>query len=261
MTGIYFDIDDTLYDRQGLLIQAGQEALTWAAARAFGRKPGSRSLDLCPGLDQKEFVRIFYIKSDENFSLVENGTITARQSNVWRLEETFKAMGLPCPEGTGDLFADRYTYLQNHITLAPFLAEMFKRLRLAHVPVGILTNGESDHQWKKVRMLGLDRWIPENLAVVSGDVGISKPDAGIFRAAEQAMGLAPENLWLAGDSLKHDILGAKAAGWHTIWLDRRGAIGTSASADGYPESAAVSDLRADTEEALARMVLSDIFSL
>lgn len=197
-------------------------------------------------------------------------------------------MGIKCLAAGGDFsgdgpavpgrdrrrFADRYTYLQNHITLSPVMEDMLKELHFRQIPVGILTNGESDHQWKKVRMLGLRRWIPESYVIVSGDLGVSKPDEAIFRAAEHAMGLDPQDLWMVGDSLKHDILGAGAAGWHTLWLDRRG-TGSKAesrsskireaasrsskareaeSRDGF--AAGRADIRVETEEALAEAVVS-----
>lgn len=244
--GIFFDIDDTLYSRRALLLQAAREAVEFAQGRAAvsgssleqtaspdKQAPASASLSF----DEQEFMRIFYIKSDENFPLVESGQITPLESNIWRLEETFRALHLPCPAGTGSFFAERYSYLQDHITLPPDLLDMFEGLMPYTAPsghmtpggnilclrLGILTNGESAHQRKKIKMLGLDRFIPEDRIVVSGDVGISKPEEGIFRAAEKVMDLPQGRIWLAGDSLKHDIGGAKAAGWHTIWMDRSGA--------------------------------------
>lgn len=241
MTGIFFDIDDTLYSRRALLIQAAEETYVHAAGPSI-----IADRDTFPG---ETFLKIFYIKSDENFSLVESGAITAEESNVWRLEQTFLAMGLPCPPGTGSFFARRYTYLQNHITLSPVLEDMFTELAAyagtctvpadsnagtGPVPalrLGVLTNGPSDHQWNKYRMLGLERYIPEKYVVVSADAGFSKPEKEIFRAAEKVIGLPPERLWLVGDSKKHDIEGAKSAGWHTVWLDRSIGGSSSASAD------------------------------
>ncbi len=259
MTGILFDIDDTLYSRKDLLVRSAEE--TYARTSGVGKE-----------LDGETFLEIFYRKSDENFALVESGAITALESNIWRLEETFRAMDLPCPEGAGRFFAERYSYLQDHITLSPVLERMMEKLksRSAYgsmdispdagcdsgrplLRLGVLTNGESAHQWKKYDMLGLERYIPEKYVIVSGDVGISKPETGIFRAAEEVMGLPPENLYLAGDSLKHDIEGAAKAGWHTVWFDRSRKGSPEASAD---QSAWKADFRVTDEEELAAVLLS-----
>ena len=35
------------------------------------------------------------------------------------------------------------------------------------------------------------------------------------------MWLKPDELWMIGDSYKHDITGAIDSGWHTVWINRR----------------------------------------
>lgn len=52
--------------------------------------------------------------------------------------------------------------------------------------------------------------------IVSADIGIEKPDPGIFRAAEAAFGHAPESCLHVGDSRHHDLTGARDAGWAAI---------------------------------------------
>lgn len=55
--------------------------------------------------------------------------------------------------------------------------------------------------------------------VVSGQVGLNKPDARIFRQGELAARF-PHMIWMVGDNPQADIAGAKAAGWHTIQVHR-----------------------------------------
>jgi putative hydrolase of the HAD superfamily len=40
--------------------------------------------------------------------------------------------------------------------------------------------------------------------------------------AERQLGLAPGACVLVGDHPLNDVIGAKRAGWHAIWLDRDG---------------------------------------
>lgn len=57
---------------------------------------------------------------------------------------------------------------------------------------------------------------------VSGDVGVNKPERGIFEHAMKKMGMQnPEDIVYVGDSYEKDILGATGAGWNAIWLERR----------------------------------------
>ena len=63
--------------------------------------------------------------------------------------------------------------------------------------------------------LGLGRYFAG--ALVSGEVGLCKPDPRIFRRAE-ALANFPTRLWMVGDNPAADIRGAKAAGWGAIHL-------------------------------------------
>ena len=205
MTGIVFDIDDTLYNRQ--------ELFTLAAENVVGTKIE----------DPKEFVRIFYEKSDLNTADLEAGKITTLECNGWRFEETFKTLGLPYEAGDGLKAAEAYYESQSHIHVSPGMKIVLDKLSAdSSIALGVLTAGKSSHQWRKFDVLELDTWVARDHVIVAGDVGISKPDVKIFRMMEERLGLEPSDIWMIGDSYKHDIEGAMNAGWHAIWLDREG---------------------------------------
>jgi putative hydrolase of the HAD superfamily len=54
--------------------------------------------------------------------------------------------------------------------------------------------------------------------IESADVGIRKPDPRIFTLAVHSLGLQPQETVVVGDSIKNDILPAKQAGCHTVWI-------------------------------------------
>ncbi|MEJ5170299.1 MAG: HAD-IA family hydrolase, partial [Fimbriimonadales bacterium] len=56
--------------------------------------------------------------------------------------------------------------------------------------------------------------------LASLEVGVEKPDPGIFRAAERLLGLAPDQIVHIGDHPIDDYEGALRAGWHALLLDR-----------------------------------------
>ncbi|MER5210967.1 HAD family hydrolase [Streptomyces sp. NPDC002838] len=66
--------------------------------------------------------------------------------------------------------------------------------------------------------------------VYSAETGAVKPERAAFTAVEHVCGLGPDQLLHVGDSLRADVAGAAAAGWHTAWLDRRFADGPLLSA-------------------------------
>ena len=52
--------------------------------------------------------------------------------------------------------------------------------------------------------------------MLSSATGIRKPDPEIFRVAERAMDLKPEELAYVGDTLSRDVRGVRNAGWRCM---------------------------------------------
>ena len=205
MRGIVFDIDDTLYCRQDMLVKAAEIVL--------GVKVP----------DWREFIRIFYEKSDVNMAKLEYGEFSTRDTNGWRYNETFRLLGLPYKPEDGGRAADAYLELQSHMAISDGLASVLDKLASdPDLKLAILTAGESKHQWNKVDMLGLDRWFDRSMILVTGDTPYTKPDAELFQMMEERLGLSPSDLWMVGDNYDKDIAGAIKAGWHTLWINRRG---------------------------------------
>jgi putative hydrolase of the HAD superfamily len=82
----------------------------------------------------------------------------------------------------------------------------------------LVTNGPSDFQREKIAAVKLERWFSR--IVVSGELGHWKPAPEIFHHALALAGAAPTEALMVGDSLRHDIAGARAAGLHTLWVRR-----------------------------------------
>jgi putative hydrolase of the HAD superfamily len=58
--------------------------------------------------------------------------------------------------------------------------------------------------------------------VSAREVGASKPQPAIFRAAVEKLGVAPHEVLHVGDDPVLDVGGARAAGLRTAWINRRG---------------------------------------
>ena len=90
--------------------------------------------------------------------------------------------------------------------------------RRARIPLALITNGASDTQRDKLSAVGIGEWF--DTVVISGEVGLAKPDPRIFEVALEALGLGRDGVWHVGDSLAADVAGAKAAGVTAVWLNR-----------------------------------------
>jgi len=113
------------------------------------------------------------------------------------------------------------TYRQRIIELSaltPGATQCLERLRSAGCQIAIVSNGSSGQQHGKIDALDLRSRVDS--AIVSGDLGIAKPDARVFQAAATATGTTLDGAWMVGDSPTHDIVGASLCGTHTAWLDR-----------------------------------------
>ncbi len=84
--------------------------------------------------------------------------------------------------------------------------------------LALVTNGAPDVQREK---LSHTAFAPSfEVAIISAELGVGKPDARIFEAALAALDLQPQDAVMVGDSLSRDVAGAHAAGIRAIWIDR-----------------------------------------
>jgi putative hydrolase of the HAD superfamily len=83
--------------------------------------------------------------------------------------------------------------------------------------VGVVTNGPTVQQMAKLQQTELEEVV--DAVVVSEALGVSKPDAAIFREAARRCDSELAG-WMIGDSASADIAGAARCGLHTIWMSR-----------------------------------------
>jgi len=84
--------------------------------------------------------------------------------------------------------------------------------------LGLLSNRETVERFHSL-LDQVDLWPYFDLILAAGEVGISKPAPGIFHAALERMGGAPEESAYVGDNYWADVVGARQAGVTPILLD------------------------------------------
>jgi putative hydrolase of the HAD superfamily len=98
-------------------------------------------------------------------------------------------------------------------------AEALDRLRAAGLRLSLASNSEPLLRWK-LGELGLAHRFDH--LVISGEVGIEKPDPRFFLGALQAIGVDPERAVHVGDLYEVDVVGAREAGLEAILVDVAG---------------------------------------
>lgn len=83
-----------------------------------------------------------------------------------------------------------------------------------------LVSNNSDYLPLLLRNLGWEAKFDS--VTYSQEVGVSKPNPRIFQAALDRAGKPPIEALYVGDSLRHDVEGASAAGLRSVLIDRKG---------------------------------------
>jgi putative hydrolase of the HAD superfamily len=102
-------------------------------------------------------------------------------------------------------------------TVYPLARATLERLR-RDVRLGLVTNGTSDLQRRKLALAGLDPYF--GVVVASCDIGTGKPDPAIFHAALAALGVTAAEAVMVGDDRDRDIQGAANAGLPSVLIER-----------------------------------------
>jgi len=205
MSAIAFDLDDTLYD------------LCWPYARAVSDCFSGKYDRLAEALFMRSRVH-----SDEVFEDWSSGRMRTDDMYAYRNLKSFDDFGIRITREEALRIQDLYKEYQKRISLTEDVKRMLTVCRDAGIRMGIVTNGPGEHQRAKIRTLGLLRWFPEDRIVISGEVGAAKPGTEIFRIAAERLGTRPADAWYIGDTFANDVAAPRAAGWRTLWVNRRG---------------------------------------
>lgn len=146
----------------------------------------------------------------------QDGKITAAQLQNIRFESWADKLEVT----TQKLNNAFMTAMADICTLLPGVRELVQALS-GRVNMGIITNGFTALQDIRLERTGLkDTFHP---LIISEQVGVAKPDAGIFEYAFERMDNPPrEQILMVGDNPHSDILGGMNAGIDTCWLNVRG---------------------------------------
>jgi putative hydrolase of the HAD superfamily len=200
---VVFDLDDTLLDTTGLESEMLVELC--AAARAE-----------LPEVDF-DSLRIRYRDGrDDLYGRVLNGELDIPNYRRLHLIAVCEPWGEPSEalQETAVRLRDEQLARSRFVEHA---IELLHHLRGAGVRTGLLTNGPSWMQRRKVELLGLEAEL--DAIGISEELGASKPDPAAFSATLELLASAPEETVMVGDHLDWDVRGALAAGMRgAVWV-------------------------------------------
>jgi putative hydrolase of the HAD superfamily len=187
---VLFDLDGTLYDRDRL------------AADLFAEQYASFAQELAC-ISRERFLRDVLAMDAHGHGSKETGYPQLAKS--WGADSALAAR----------LYAHfRETY-DRHCHLSDDTRATLDALRARGLELGVITNGGSEMQRRKLVGLGLDRSF--DVVLVSEEEGVRKPDAEIFRRALARLEVDAREAIFVGDHPVADVEGAHRAGLLAVW--------------------------------------------
>lgn len=201
---LFFDIDETLLDQRRAELAAAESLFA-----TFG--------DLLPQPCSVDCLCLLWRECRErHLPAYLDGSISYLQYHRRRVRDLFV---------DGDRISDREADARYRVFRESYRRawRLFDDVRpalehLAHLPKGIISNGNSRHQRRKLRDTGILGHFA--VVVISDRAGAAKPRREIFLEACRRAGVPPSRCVYIGDRIDSDVHASQAAGMRGIWLDR-----------------------------------------
>ncbi len=203
LKAVIFDVDDTLFDRD-------------RAQREILRTIVREHPDIFAGIDEEVAADAFVESDSVTFEEFKTGNPV--ETSRFKRSKTFLNM-LGLSEDFSDKITDMYVSAYPLINVQVEGAVRVVTELSARFPLGVVSNGFPDVQYKKLETLGIKDFF--GCIVLSGELGIKKPDPRIFWEAAGLLGKEPEECLYVGDAYEADVLGAKNARMKVCWFNPR----------------------------------------
>jgi putative hydrolase of the HAD superfamily len=201
VSAICFDLDNTLWDVEPVLMRAERILADWLKLR-YPRIPERFSTS--------DIVEM-------RASLLREQPQQAHDLS-WLRRETFARLGEAVGyerEMAHEAFALWHAarnQLEPFADVIPALETLKRRYRLA-----TLTNGNAD-----LAVIGLAHHFEVTLS--AGALGCAKPDARAYARLADVLTLKPAEILFVGDEPHADVVGPRTAGMQPVWVNRAGVV-------------------------------------
>lgn len=200
-----FDVDGTILDHENaarLALEAVREKVPEISAISY------RDLDMRWG---NGFPRLW--------KAVLEGRLTIEDTRIQRFQWILEELGSGSDPSTAKEAALVYGEVYDGSISAITGAEaVMKEIRSRGIQIALLTNNTPGNQEAKLERAGLRGLY--NYMLASGEAGISKPDARIFRSVLDKFNCDPKKAVMVGNSFTDDVTGAYNAGIRPVWFNR-----------------------------------------
>jgi len=201
---ITFDLDNTLWDVDPVLLRAEQAQREWL----LEHRPGTlENFDHEQLWEYKKKVWKQHPELAHQISKIRIKLLYELQRDAGYDEQLAQS-------GANQAF-DIFLQVRHQVTLYEEALEVIEGLA-NNYQLGALTNGNAD-------IYKTDAAEYFDFAFLAEDVNASKPASDMFHAAIEKTGVKACEIVHVGDNPEHDVHGAQLVGIHTIWMNPQGA--------------------------------------
>lgn len=197
---VFFDIDNTLYSFDEVDSCSMQVILDYCR-QEFQM--------------EKEEVMGYYKKAWKTTEDRVGMKTAAIHNRLLRLQCMLELMGKPVFPHAKKMYDGYWEAVYRNMKPSPGIEGFLKRLKEKGVKIGIATDMTAYVQYRKLETLGLDRYV--DCIVTSEEAGAEKPSARFFDLCIEKAGCPVSECAFIGDSVKKDVEGSIAKGFHGIW--------------------------------------------
>jgi 2-haloalkanoic acid dehalogenase type II len=202
-----FDLDGTLCDSAPAEEAARREVINRIVSRGVESSRAAQAFDTQDQAYEESYVNLVLSSLGE------------KEIRLKQIADTLKALGVDEKGLAAELSAAHWTTMSRLFTHYPEAPQVLETMSQRY-RVSLLSNGPSDLQREKIRVLGLEDLFEH--IVISGEVGYSKPSREIFEALLSRAGAQAHQVMYVGDNYMKDIVGALGAGLRAVWVNRDG---------------------------------------
>jgi len=199
---ITFDLDNTLWDVEPVLLRAEEAQQQWLLQHRLG---AVENFDHQGLFEFKKSVWKRHPQLQHHVSQIRIQTLYELQRAAGYGEEEARS---------GAQQAFEVFLLERHKVVLYEEALGVLELLAQRYTLGALTNGNAN-------IYKTDAAEYFDFAFLAEDIGASKPHPDMFQAALKQAGVAAQDIIHVGDDPEHDIQGARNMGMHTIWVNTR----------------------------------------
>lgn len=203
---VFFDLDRTLMD-----FEIGEDMGIKAVFDTYNDEIK---------MDYSEFRLKWKETAQKTFDEYSAGLHTFDEQRHLRVKRMFEMNGSILDEKELEKrFQLYWSNYEKGVTLFPDTRGILDNLKNHNIPTGLISNGDPSNQYWKLNKENLKEYFDP--IIISGEVGVSKPDLHIFEIALERAAASKESSWYIGDSPVHDIEPALKFGMNVIYLNRK----------------------------------------